>query len=103
MRACFGNARASSIFTFAIGNLRRTASEGRQRIGRQSHNWLLNGEEVNVESTEADRLGNPGKAWLEFAKGKDGVYWDIDKTVAVHRVLDAALTSVQEGRRVSLS
>ncbi|KAF7797591.1 hypothetical protein EIP86_008791 [Pleurotus ostreatoroseus] len=64
---------------------------------------LLNSEEVKVESIEADRLGNPGKAWLEFAKGKDGVYWDIEKTVAVHRVLDAALTSIQEGRRISLS
>ncbi|KAF7797592.1 hypothetical protein EIP86_008792 [Pleurotus ostreatoroseus] len=64
---------------------------------------LLNGEEVAVEPTDADRLGQPGKAWLEFAKGKDGVYWDLDQSVRVHRVLDAALTSIQEGRRIPLS
>lgn len=63
---------------------------------------LLNGEEVRWEATEADRLGPSGKAWLEFAKGEDGVYYDLEKSVKVHRVLDAALTSIRDGKRVSL-
>ena len=63
---------------------------------------LVNGEEVKVDATEADRLGASGKAWLEFAKGERGVYYDLEKSVKIHRVLDAALTSIQEGRRISL-
>ncbi|KAJ3558382.1 hypothetical protein NM688_g960 [Phlebia brevispora] len=63
---------------------------------------LLNGEEVKWEAIDADRLGSPGKAWLEFAKGKDGKYWGLEESVRVHRVLDAALTSIQEGKRISL-
>ena len=36
---------------------------------------VLNGEVVPIEFTEADNaLGNTGKAWLEFAKGKEGRY-----------------------------
>lgn len=64
---------------------------------------LLNGEEVHWEPSEEDRLDNPGKAWLEFAKGSEGKYWGIEESVKVHRVLDAALTSIQEGRRVDLA
>ena len=63
---------------------------------------LLNGEEVKWEATEADRLGPSGKAWLEFAKGKDGVYYDLEKSLKIHRVLDAALASIRDGKRVSL-
>ena len=63
---------------------------------------LLNGEEVPIEPSDVDRLGNPGKAWLEFSKGEDGVYWGIDESVKLHRVLDAALTSINEGKRVTL-
>ena len=63
---------------------------------------FLNGEELKVASVESDRLGASGKAWLEFAKGKDGVYYDLEKSVKVHQVLDAALTSIQDGRRISL-
>lgn len=64
---------------------------------------LLNGEEVHWEPSEADRLDNTGKAWLEFAKGSEGKYWGIDESVKVDRVLDAALTSIKEGRRVDLA
>ncbi len=63
---------------------------------------FLNGEEVSVEREEIDKLGNTGKAWLEFAKGNDGKYTTLDEAVKVHRVLDAALTSIQDGRRVYL-
>ena len=62
---------------------------------------LLNGEEVTWEATETDRLGSPGKAWLEFAKDEDGLYWGLDQSVKLHRVLDAALVSIQEGRRIT--
>ncbi|KAJ3558385.1 hypothetical protein NM688_g958 [Phlebia brevispora] len=63
---------------------------------------FLNGEEVTWETTDEDKLGGSGKAWLEFAKGKDGKYWGLEESVRVHRVLDAALTSIQEGKRLSL-
>lgn len=71
-------------------------------IGIGDKRVLLNGEEVVLESSDVDRLDNPGKAWLEFAKGDEGWYWGIDDSVKLHRVLDAALTSIQEGRRVAL-
>ena len=63
---------------------------------------LLNGQEVPIESSVVDRLGSAGKAWLEFAKGVDGLYWGIDESVKLHRVLDALLASINEGRKVSL-
>ncbi len=71
-------------------------------ITMAEHRVLLNGEEVDITPTEADRLGAPGKGWLEFAKGQDGLYWGLDESVKLHQVLDAALTSIQEGRRISL-
>ncbi|THG94718.1 hypothetical protein EW026_g6806 [Hermanssonia centrifuga] len=61
---------------------------------------FLNGEEVKLELGEEDRLGNSGKAWLEFARG--GRYVNIDDAVRVHRVLDAAQKSIAEGRKVVL-
>ena len=64
---------------------------------------LLNGEEVHWEPSEEDRLDNTGRAWLEFAKGDKGKYWGIDDAVRIDRVLDAALTSIQEGRRIDLA
>ena len=63
---------------------------------------FLNGEPVSYEKTEIDRLDDTGKAWLEFAKGKKGRYWGIDESVKVHRVLDAAETSIATGKKVVL-
>ena len=63
---------------------------------------FLNGEKVELELKEEDQLGNPGKAWLEFAKGKDGRYTTIDDAVRIHRVVEAALTSIREGKRVTI-
>ena len=63
---------------------------------------FLNGEKVELEVTEEDQLDNTGKAWLEFAKGKDGKYTTLDDAVRIHRVVDAALTSIKEGKKVIL-
>ena len=66
---------------------------------------FLNGEQVVVEKKEEDRLDNPGKAWLEFAKernGEKGVYWGIDESLKLHRVLDAAQTSILTGQKIVL-
>ncbi|KAI0810896.1 hypothetical protein BC629DRAFT_1589640 [Irpex lacteus] len=63
----------------------------------------LNGEKVDVgESDVEKRIGNIGKGWLEFAKGKDGTYESLESIVGVYRVVDAALTSVREGRKIVL-
>lgn len=64
---------------------------------------FLNGKEVPLEETELDPLGNEGKAWFEFAKGEEGRYTTIDDAVRIHRVLEAALQSIQEGKRVVLA
>lgn len=63
---------------------------------------LLNGDEVSLEETELDKLGNTAKAWAEYAKGEQGKYTTIDDAVRVHRVLDAVLDSIKEGRRINL-
>ena len=63
---------------------------------------FLNGEPVEWERKEVDRLDGPGKAWLEFAKGEKGRYWGIEESVKVHRVLDAAQTSIETGRKIVL-
>ncbi|KAI0084147.1 hypothetical protein BDY19DRAFT_974061 [Irpex rosettiformis] len=58
---------------------------------------LLNNVEVELDRREEDRLGNAGKAWLEYAKGNEGEYQTLDHSVAVWRVLDAALRSIALG------
>lgn len=70
-------------------------------ISMHEEDVLLNGELVPLELTEVDKkLGNTGKAWLEFAKGDKGRYVDLEQAVSIYRVVDAALTSIVEGRRV---
>ncbi|KAI0339692.1 NAD-binding Rossmann fold oxidoreductase [Trametopsis cervina] len=61
---------------------------------------LLNDEEVALETKEEDRLGNSGKAWLEFAKGVDGYYETLESSVRVWKVLDAAMKSIEEGGKM---
>lgn len=63
---------------------------------------LLNGVEVPLEETELDKLGNTAKAWAEYAKGEEGKYTTIDDAVRLHRVLDAVLTSIEDGKKVAL-
>lgn len=63
---------------------------------------LLNGIEIPLEETELDKLENTGKAWYEYAKGDEGRYTTIDDAVKIHRILDATLTSIKEGRRIVL-
>ena len=63
---------------------------------------MLNGEEVPLDETELDQLGNTAKAWYEFSKGEEGKYTTIDDAVRIHRVLDAALRSIDEGRKITL-
>ena len=57
----------------------------------------LNNEEVELDQREEDRLGNAGKAWLEYAKGDEGRYETLEHSVAVWRVLDGALRSIAAG------
>ena len=64
-------------------------------IGNGDKLVILNGEEV-------DKLDNTGKAWLEFATGEKGKYWSIDDSVKLHQVLDAALTSLRQGKKVNV-
>ena len=71
-------------------------------FGLATKRVLLNGKEVLVDGSDLDKLGNTGKAWLEFAKGRDGIFWGIDESIKLQRVLDAALTSINEGKRISL-
>lgn len=57
----------------------------------------LNGEEIALDVKEEDRLGNTGKAWLEYAKGsKEGRYDTLEDSLAVWRVLDGALRSIAD-------
>lgn len=71
-------------------------------MGYTEKDVFLNGEKLVLEETEVDRLGNSGKAWLEFAKGAEGRYTTIDDAVRIHRVLDAVLTGIYEGKKVVL-
>ncbi|KAJ3558384.1 hypothetical protein NM688_g959 [Phlebia brevispora] len=80
----------------------RPGDDGLSALSNTEKRVLLNGEEVQSDTVDADRLGGSGRAWVEFAKGKDGEYWGLEESVRVHRVLDAALTSIQEGKRLSL-
>lgn len=61
----------------------------------------LNGQKIEVDS-RVNELTNTGKAWLEFAKGAEGNYVTLEQAVDVYRVVDAALVSIQEGRKVAL-
>ncbi|CAL1712214.1 unnamed protein product [Somion occarium] len=63
---------------------------------------FLNGVEVPLDEIEEDKLGNTGKAWLHFANGDEGKYPTINDAIRLHRVLDAALLSIQEGRKVKV-
>ncbi|KAI0339565.1 NAD-binding Rossmann fold oxidoreductase [Trametopsis cervina] len=56
---------------------------------------MLNNKEVELETKEEDRLGNPGKAWLEFAKGTEGRYETLESSVRIWKILDAVLKSVE--------
>ena len=71
-------------------------------LGLKEKTVLLNGEEVPLDETELDKLGNTAKAWYEFSKGEEGKYTTIDDAVRIHRVLDAALRSIDEGRKITL-
>ena len=65
----------------------------------------LNGKKVDLEETEVDQLGQPGKAWLEFAKGdgeNGGRYTTIQDAVRIQRVLKAARKSIDEGKKIDL-
>ncbi|KAI0075376.1 oxidoreductase [Panus rudis PR-1116 ss-1] len=62
---------------------------------------LLNGVEVPIEGSEIDKLGNTGKAWLEFAKG--GRYTTIEDAVRLHRAVDAIERSIEEGKKITLN
>lgn len=65
-----------------------------------AHEMKLSWNDVEVEAppqTDEDGLGNVTKAWLEFAKGKDGKYATLDDAVAVWRVIDAAQKSIAAG------
>lgn len=64
----------------------------------------LNGEkvELELEATEFAQLGQAGRAWLEFAKGEEGKYTTMEDAVRLHRAVDAAQTSILEGRRIVL-
>lgn len=63
---------------------------------------FLNGQKVELEVKSEDQLGNSGKAWLEFAKGKEGKYLTMDDAVRCHQVVEAALESITEGKRIML-
>ncbi len=64
----------------------------------------LNGEkvELELEATEFGQLGQSGRAWLEFAKGEEGKYSTMEDAVRLHRTVDAAQTSILEGRKIVL-
>lgn len=67
-------------------------------LGLGEQNVAYNGEEVALDVKEEDRLGNTGKAWLEYAKGsQEGRYETLEDSVAIWRVLDAALKSLAQG------
>ncbi|KAI0345132.1 NAD(P)-binding protein [Trametopsis cervina] len=68
----------------------------------QEKDVYLNGVKVEVEETEVDKkLGNTGKGWLEFAE-QSGRGVSLEDSVELYRVVDAALTSIREGRKVVL-
>ena len=71
-------------------------------LGLRDKAVLLNGKEVPLDETELDKLGNTAKAWYEYAKGEEGKYTTIEDSVTIHRVLDATLKSIKEGRKVIL-
>ncbi|KAI0073807.1 oxidoreductase [Panus rudis PR-1116 ss-1] len=108
-RAALSNVKGRVIFRWIIdgedGTIEVTEREG-DNIGAMvmltDQKILLNGEEVFLDVAEVDKLGNTGKQWLEFAKGDSGNYTTIDDAVRIHRVLDAALRSSQEGKKVVL-
>jgi predicted dehydrogenase len=62
----------------------------------------INGEEVELLSPEESFMGNPSRAWEEYAKGDKGDYPTLDDAVRVHCVLDAIYTSAKEGKRVEI-
>ena len=65
--------------------------------GLSEFDVLLNNKKVELDTREEDRLGSTGKAWLEYAKGEKGRYETLEHSVAIWRVLDAALKSADEG------
>lgn len=59
----------------------------------------VDGEKLELES---DGLTNPGRAWVEFAKGGVGDFPDLEDAVKLKRLLEAIKTSAREGKRVYL-
>ncbi|KAI0074821.1 NAD(P)-binding protein [Panus rudis PR-1116 ss-1] len=108
-RGGLSDVKGRTIFRWIIdgeeGTIELTEHEGDTRgslIMQRDLKIRLNGEEVPLDKVEVDKLGNEGKQWLEFAKGDNGHYTTIDDAVRIHRVLDAALRSSQEGKKVVL-
>ncbi|KAI0093719.1 hypothetical protein BDY19DRAFT_989267 [Irpex rosettiformis] len=72
-------------------------------IATHEKDVYLNDQKIDLGETEADkRLGPTGRAWLEFARGEDGVYESPESSLNIYRVVDAALTSIREGKKVVL-
>ncbi|KAI0339574.1 NAD-binding Rossmann fold oxidoreductase [Trametopsis cervina] len=64
---------------------------------------VFNGEEVELETKEEDRLGSTGKAWLEFAKGPEGRYETLESSVRAWKVMDAVLKSIEaDGKTIQI-
>jgi len=61
----------------------------------------LNDEEVNFE--DLPFIGNTGRNWEEFAKGKEGVYPTWEDAVKLHELVDAIEKSSEKGLKVTVS
>jgi predicted dehydrogenase len=73
-------------------------------IATHEKDVYLNGKKVDLGETELDKkLGPTGKAWLELTKGEEkGLYETLDSAADIYRVVDAALISIREGKKVIL-
>ncbi|KAI0073735.1 NAD-binding Rossmann fold oxidoreductase, partial [Panus rudis PR-1116 ss-1] len=108
-RAALSPVKGREIFWWVIdgeeGSIVLVGRDG-DRMGAHMHlsdpQLFLNGEEVAVDLTEIDKLGNIGKQWYEFARGESGYYTTIDDAVTIHRALEAVLESSQKGKKVVL-
>lgn len=77
-------------------------SEGQLHIAGAGGRLWLNGEEQQLNDDPL-MVGNTGRNWAEYAKGREGDYPTWDDAIVIHKHLDAIEQSAATGNRVKLS
>ena len=64
---------------------------------------LVKGEKISLEEENAMFGGTAGRAWTEYARGREGEYPTFDDAPIVKQHIEALKRSVKAGKRIVVS